>query len=266
VDAREVAEILAVAGANGIDTLDTAIAYGESERTLGACGVAGWKVITKLPPLATRAAGEAVAEWVRRSVMESLARLRIDRLHGLLLHRSADLREQEGPRLLEAMLALRSDGLVRGIGVSIYDPEELIGVPSIDLVQAPFNVLDRRFEDSGMLADVRRRGAEVHTRSAFLQGLLLMDRRQRPEHFRRWSALWESWHTWLERAGVDPLRACLRFVLSRAQVDRVVVGVDSLAHLRELIAAADSQGGADVPEDLSSVDPDLVNPSRWPRP
>ena len=47
----EVKNIIRHAALRGIDTLDTAIAYGESESALGKVGVNGWNVITKLPAL-----------------------------------------------------------------------------------------------------------------------------------------------------------------------------------------------------------------------
>ena len=51
VPESEGSSILSYARTLGIDTLDTAIAYGESERRLGSIGVAGWNVITKLPEI-----------------------------------------------------------------------------------------------------------------------------------------------------------------------------------------------------------------------
>lgn len=75
------AAIVAAARRAGIDTLDTAIAYGDSERRLGEIGVDGWRVVTKLPPMP--AGTSDVGEWVRRSVDGSLARLGVTRAMGL---------------------------------------------------------------------------------------------------------------------------------------------------------------------------------------
>ncbi len=41
--------MLQLAADYGIDTLDTAIAYGESETCLGEVGTQGFKLVTKLP-------------------------------------------------------------------------------------------------------------------------------------------------------------------------------------------------------------------------
>jgi aryl-alcohol dehydrogenase-like predicted oxidoreductase len=261
----EAAAILAQARGGGIDTLDTAIAYGDSECRLGEIGVRGWKVISKLPPLPERTSD--VRRWVDESVSGSLARLGVEHLHGLLLHRSQDLAGPNAEALHDSLSALKAQKRVSRIGVSIYAPEELepiCGRFEIDLVQAPFNVLDRRLAHSGWLARLKNAGVEVHTRSAFLQGLLLMGPAERPAWFTRWQTLWDSWEAWLGAQNVSALQASLAFALSETRIDRVVVGVDSSRHLADILAAESlSKTLAPPPGDLASTDLDLVNPSRW---
>jgi aryl-alcohol dehydrogenase-like predicted oxidoreductase len=268
VEFAEVGDILRIARSSGIDMLDTAIAYGSSEQTLGAIGIRDWKVITKLPPFDRLSFSAADAgAWVRTHFQASLERLQLPRLQGLLLHRPADLLEEHGPAIYAALRALKDAGLLDRIGISIYDPAEIAPLLSrfeIDLLQAPFNVIDRRLESSGWLARLHARGIEVHTRSAFLQGLLLMPSSERPIRFERWIALWNLWSEWLKTAQVDPVAACLRFVLARPQIARVVLGVDNAAHLRQLISASDASVPT-VPPDLASEDLDLIEPSRWGR-
>ena len=48
---QEVREILTVAARSGVDTIDTAITYGESERVLGAEGCSRFRIVTKLPAI-----------------------------------------------------------------------------------------------------------------------------------------------------------------------------------------------------------------------
>jgi aryl-alcohol dehydrogenase-like predicted oxidoreductase len=156
-------------------------------------------------------------------------------------------------------------GLTRKIGISVYNPEQIESVLqkySVDLVQAPFNVVDRRPQTSGSLAKLKGRGIEVHTRSAFLQGLLAMPPNQRPPRFVRWKPLWDKWDKWLSYSGLTPIQACIGFVLAQRDIDRVVVGVDSTRQLDEVIAAA-STGAIDPPIELASEDLDLIDPSRW---
>jgi len=163
------------------------------------------------------------------------------------------------------MQQLKARGVLQKVGVSIYDPEELDGLWKrfpFDLVQAPFNVVDRRLETSGWLKRMKVQGTEVHARSAFLQGLLLLTPERRPSKFERWRSLWIAWDRWLAETKLSPTQACLGFPLQRPEIDRVVVGVDSAAQLCALLAA-DAPSHTDPPAELSSLDLDLINPSRW---
>jgi aryl-alcohol dehydrogenase-like predicted oxidoreductase len=263
VSLDEIASILNLARERGVDTLDTAIAYGESERRLGDVGIPGWRTVTKLPPVPADVTN--VSRWVAESIASSLERLRVDRVHGLLLHRSADLDELFGEELFAAMAAARDRGLVSKIGVSLDDPGELATLTPryrFDLVQAPFNVIDRRLTSSGWLARLHANGVEVHTRSAFLQGLLLMAPARRPSRFERWGALLKRWDDWRTSAGLTPVAACLAFVLAQTAIDRVVVGVDGTEQFKEILAAS-AATACDVPDELESGDQDLINPARW---
>ena len=129
-------------------------------------------------------------------------------------------------------------------------------------MQAPFNVLDRRHETSGWLAQLSKERVEIHTRSVFLQGLLLMDPAKRPAAFGRWEPLWHKWRDWLDAVSLSPVEACVAFVLSRPEVDRAVVGVDSLRKFQEVIAAVDAPR-LDWPAALMSEDQELITPTRW---
>ncbi|HHT9112407.1 MAG: aldo/keto reductase [Planctomycetes bacterium] len=137
VSLDEAAAILGHAWAEGVNTLDTAIAYGESEQRLGQIGVGQWRVISKLPAIPANHAD--VAAWVQESALGALQRLRIPKLHGLLLHRSQQLMGTQGGVLYRALVALKEQGKVEKIGVSIYSPEELDALwPyfQIDIVQS----------------------------------------------------------------------------------------------------------------------------------
>jgi len=265
VAAGEIATILQRATSLGIDTLDTAIAYGDSEARLGDAGVTGWRVISKLPALPADMPDPE--EWALKQARGSLARLRLNRLDALLLHRSADLTGPNGPVYVKALQRLKSAGLVRALGVSIYDPAELDAIWLLwrpEIVQAPLNVLDRRLIQSGWLRRLTEAGIEVHVRSAFLQGLLLMPDANRPAMFARWAPVLDRWLEWCRHSAVAPLQAALRFVGAQRGVERIVVGVDSTQQLEEICGAAGARCPV-PPEELASDDLDLIEPRRWQR-
>lgn len=263
VTSAEAGAVLRFARQSGIDTLDTAIAYGDSELVLGAQGVRSWKIITKLPALPHDC--DDVQQWVTTQVQASLQRLGVEQLYGLMLHRPAQLLDDMGPALSAALLTIKAQGLVRKLGVSIYSPDELETLSSaleFDLVQAPLNILDRRLVESGWAEQMHRAGIEVHVRSAFLQGLLLMPAQTRPDKFRHWENLWQEWDRWLAATGLTPLQACLRYAVMQPTVDKVVVGVDTLNQLKQIVNATHGVL-TELPEFAAFVNESLINPACW---
>ena len=259
----EAIAIIDYARSIGVDTLDTAAAYGDSEQRLGEIGLQKFKIISKLPPIPVKSGD--VGHWVRTTVEKSLELLRIRQLAGLLLHHPADLLGENGAQLHRALLDVQAAGLVGKIGVSVYRPaelDELIGRFPIEIVQAPFNVLDHRILTSGWLARLHGLGIEVHVRSVFLQGLLLLDRLARPPQFNRWQEIWQDWEEYLLASNQTPLEACVRFASSSPKIARVVVGINSRRQLEEIFGALDG-AAVSLPYHLQCNDPHLLEPSRW---
>jgi aryl-alcohol dehydrogenase-like predicted oxidoreductase len=254
--------IIDYAAGQGMTVLDTAMGYGESEARLGDIGVSSWKVISKIPEVPV---GENATTWIADAVKTSLKKLRVQSLYGLLLHRPAQLLGKQGPEIYAALQRLKAKGLVEKIGVSIYQPSELESVFSVghvDLVQSPLSVLDRRLITSGWLDRLADRGVEVHARSVFLQGLLLMSAEQRPRKFDRWSSLWDRYHAWVAASGLSPVEACLAYVSAIPEVRQVVVGVNGLNHIKEILQAQMSLSPTWSPS-LATDDEELLNPLAW---
>jgi aryl-alcohol dehydrogenase-like predicted oxidoreductase len=263
VEKLEAKSILDYAKSVGVDTIDTAIAYGTSEQCLGEIGVDGYRLVTKLPQIPDDCGN--LKTWVQNHVESSLKTLGVETLSGLLLHRPNQLLDKDKEDLWSILLQLKSDGIVKKIGFSIYTPDELdkLWVSfKPDLVQAPYNIFDRRLESSGWLECMHKENVEVHVRSIFLQGLLLMNKSNRPEKFNKWLALWNRWDNWLKESNVTPVQAAVSFSLSDNRVSKVIVGVDSLNQFKEIISA-EKCNIYTFPENLSIKDVRLLNPSEW---
>ena len=254
--------ILSKARSAGIDTLDTAVAYGDSEQVLGELDLKGFQVITKLPEVQVV---DEVHAWVKEQFSGSLSRLKSSRVHALMLHRPAQLMSGIGQDVWDALIAFKSDGIIEKIGVSIYSPDDLNQIVDrfpIDLVQTPVNIFDRSFESSGWPEKAQKLGIEIHARSVFLQGLLLMPAVRRPKKFERWKELFQKWDQWLVAEGVSPLQACLRYVESLDFVDKMIVGVDSLKQMEQILEAADGVA-IEAPAFHATQEKLLINPARW---
>ncbi len=263
IDINEATEILAEASKQGINTLDTAIAYGQSEHTLGKIGVTNWQLISKLPTLPPQCSN--ITEWVEKEVRDSIQRLGVKNLYAVLLHNPNQLFEPCRPQILAALESIKKLGLTKKIGASIYSPDELqplLEVANFDLIQSPLNILDRRLIYSGWAQKLKARNIELHTRSAFLQGLLLMPREQRPQKFSPWNSIWTEWERWLRQTKISPLEACIRYVRSVDLIDKIVIGVDSLAQLREILNIS-AIPLPNTPDWREPIDYKLITPSLW---
>jgi len=260
-----VAAILAEAQRKNITVLDTASLYGEAEAVLGQNSLAPFRVITKTPKFATPVITGDQVSFLFRTFQQSLDRLSVSQVYGLLIHHADDLLVGGGEKLVAAMTALKDKGEVRKIGVSVYDGEQIDAVLRVfrpDIVQLPISVLDQRLLTAGKLARLKDEGVEIHARSVFLQGLLLMTPDEAPEYFSPLQPLLRQWHAAAKVQGMTPIQAALAFVRDIAEIDIVLVGVETVAQFRSCVedfAMAprfDSAG-------LACNDPHFVNPALW---
>ena len=266
----EVREMLALGRDRGVHLLDTAYAYGDAQKVLGAHDATGYgyRIVTKTAPLLVRRIRDEELERVGAAFQESLSLLGVDSVYGLLVHGADALCVPGSQRLWSVLERLKSQGRVRKIGVSVYHPDQLERVLddySIDLVQIPFNVYDQRFESQGLLGRLTDMGVEVHARSIFLQGLLLLKPDQLPRSFESLRAHHSSLHEWIREAGLTPLECCLTFGLQQGTIGSVVVGCETVGQLRDVLDAAARR----VEPELSGLtefglqDRSIVDPSTW---
>lgn len=262
VPETELAAILAEAASAGINTLDTAAAYGSSELCLGnvlSTTADSLHIISKYPPNTDKSILEACRE--------SLERLRVEKLHGYLLHSYASYSNK--PALLDELQELKSSGLAEKVGLSLYHPaeaEELLQREALlDLVQFPYSIFDRRFEE--LLPELRSRGIETHVRSVYLQGLFFMQPDRLPLYLQEAAPKLER----LQQLAKDyqlPIGAvCLAFALANPYISRVVIGVESLQNLHENIRYS----GTELPAalytallELKEENENIILPYKWP--
>ena len=264
---EEVERILGACRASGVTTIDTAIAYGESQRVLGTAGCNGYDCMTKLPGLPAQA--EDIAGWVHDQVDQALLDLRQGMLYCLLLHRPGDLLGPHGLELARALRIAQEEFNIQKLGVSVYEPQELLDcwrVLQYDLVQLPCNVFDQRFTNGPAVVHLRSKNIEVHARSVFLQGLLLMPDRCRPAYFKPWAHVFEAWHGLVATSKRAPLEVCLAFANQQSFVHKWVIGVDSKDELLGILSTPDD-GEFVIPETawapFKDLPIELISPAQW---
>ena len=243
----------------GINGIDTAPDYGDSEMVLGKSDLRPFRVFTKI----------SQATWSneldRNSIQfrRSLSRLGLESAEGATFH-SAESFLSTPTTSLELIESLKDAGLIKSWGVSVYSEEELISILAVaapDYIQAPVNLIDRRFLQPRIANLMEEKKCKLQARSIFLQGLLLKNVETLPRFFQPLKELLSS-HKWASREGqLTPYVSALLFVLMAEPVDTLVVGVNELEHLTELTSAMKLTSvlpdfrHADSKEELYLVDP-----------
>ncbi|MGH6661894.1 MAG: aldo/keto reductase, partial [Rhodospirillales bacterium] len=142
-------------------------------------------------------------------------------------------------------------------------------VEMIDIIQAPFNVLDRRLRDEGLLRRAAEAGKRVFLRSVYLQGLLLMPPDALSPAMAFAAPTVERWRALCAAHGLSPLAAALGFVRAQAPDAWIVVGCESANQIDDNAAAARAEAPPAAfmaaVESLRADDPRLIDPRAWRR-
>jgi aryl-alcohol dehydrogenase-like predicted oxidoreductase len=265
----EINAIMETADDCGIVVVDTAPAYGSSEAKIGRALHASHKfrIVSKTPVLDTNDVGRHELGRLRASLEQSLKRLHQDQLYGLLVHRVDDLFLPHGARLIEAMQELVAAKLVQHIGVSVYNAQQIDQVLELftpSLIQVPLNVFDQRLVHSGHLRHLKTKGVEIHARSVFLQGLLLMEPDRLPVYFSPIRERFSTYRNLLASKHLRPIEGALSFPAQLPEVDVVLIGVNRPAELTEIVGAARAVNGSRLEMSALAVDDEaMIDPSLW---
>lgn len=256
VQFEEVKRILDVAFSNNIRTIDTARLYGNSEAVLGQLDLNNWQIVSKF-------ASNLDNSSIEVEFRSSIKNLQLKNLYGYIAHSAHIL--IENPRFWNQLKSLKDQGLVKRIGFSIYKTEQLEKLLDLgcipDLVQVQYNLLDRRFET--YFEPLKKLNCEIHTRSAFLQGLFFKE--EIPDYFLPIKSILKEiqflYPNTFERAAF-----LLAFCLKNPFVDKVVIGVQSAKELQDNLDALltfNPQVNSQLA--LPNFDSEIVLPYNWPK-
>lgn len=250
--AEEVHKILHAASEHGIDVLDTASAYGNAEAVLGKNDLNKFKIVSKY---ITPSQGKSIREQLQQSLND----LHTEKLYGYLAHRPAEILNDATQ--WKALKDFQQQGLVEKAGFSLNTAEELKAlldknfIP--DLIQVPYNYFDNRFEY--LMQKLKEKGCEIHTRSAFLQGLFFKDANTLPSFFDIAKPLIKK----VQQQTHNIAGALLHFVAAKPFIDKVIIGVENAQQL--LINIRDLKLGIELEENTVAIPEQILMPSNWPK-
>ncbi len=262
VPREEVLAILTKAAESGIDFLDTAHGYGESETVIGEFlhgRQLDFRIVSKLPKCQVEKAPNYLAETLQRLGQSSL--------YGYLFHDFATYRSH--PAIFDWFKEQKRIGKISKIGFSLYYPAELEYLlekrVDFDLIQIPYSIFDQRF--AGYLPALNAQGVEVHARSVFLQGVVFKKPADLFGNLMKIREKIAKLHSISECSGRSVFGLCLSFVMANDSIDKVVVGVDSLNNFIDLINLGPGLTVAPgLREELSSLkeeDESIILPFNW---
>jgi len=262
---KEQKKILDLAKRNNIGFIDSSPSYGDAEKRLGNIGVKKFNVISKISKFSNKKLNSKnLKEIILKDVKKSLKNLNINKLHGLLLHNSSDLFNKRGIEIYRAMLEAKKQKLTKKIGISIYDPnmiEKILNNYSFDIIQAPFNVIDRRLLNKNILNSIKKKKIEIHIRSIFLQGLLLMKNENIKNYFNKWKKLFLKWTNFLQKNQIEAQNVCVNYALSIKQFNKVVIGFNSHDELKQILNI--KKKSLFPPKKIMSNSKLLIHPHLW---
>lgn len=259
---EEVQQILEIASQEGLDVLDTASGYGESEQILGkylkSIPPKSFKIITKFKYCRTEV--ELLEQFSK-----SLDRLNVGQVYGLMAHRPLEL--VEFPELWKGLQGLKSSGLVEKVGYSLNTLQEFEQLQELhektgypDIVQVPFNYFDGRFVE--IMKKLKSKGCEIHSRSAFLQGLFFMSTDKLSTHF---DVVKSEIKRLQDEFGSELSGVLLSYVLEKEYIDRVIIGVQNAEQLNQNIAAVKRSltNKIELLDCKQTFSEEIVVPSNW---
>jgi len=272
VNSSEITAILKLAQSVGIDTLDTASVYGNSEQILGEqLSTFGdnteklnssFKIVSKIPALKN----DEIK--INHYLDQSLDHLKQNQLEVVLFHQVNDLIDSPfNQQRFDNLMSEKKQGKINKVGISVYKPEQLnycVNHYKIDLVQLPLNCLDQRFIQTQWLEKLTKAKIEVHCRSLFLQGLLLMDISKLANYFKPYKPYLMKFYNMTKQLNVSPLALSLAIGCKNTAISKMVVGCCNTTQLEEIVEAYEVALTIDANLSLLACnDEQLLIPSNW---
>lgn len=236
INEKEFNKLMNFAYSKGVKTIDTSPLYKDSEKIIGL-SKKNFNVITKIPKIPLNLKTYEIENWIKKKIINSQKKLK-KKIYGILIQNIETLTIYKVQIVLNALLNLKKKRFFKKIGISIYKLKilRIILKPNIiDFVQLPYNFFDQNISKKKAISDLKKKNIEIHVRSIFLQGLLLKKKLNLPKKLKKLYNLIIRWQIWLKKNKIDPVDACLACVLQNKDIDKLVIGFDTIDNFNDVI-------------------------------
>ena len=260
VENHEMKKILDLAFQSGIDTIDTAINYADSEKKIGKYLLSNksknWKIITKI---------SSKNPEPSLQFKESIKKLNTQP-YALLIHSFKLFEDLDFQKLI---IQLKKDYLIK-IGISVYKSKEIKIVLDSnlkpDIIQLPLNILDSKIYKTGLLKLIKSQEMEIHVRSVFLQGLFYLSHdevnKRFPDAVQRLNDLMMI----AKKSNLTVAELSLLWIASLSEVDKIILGIDNHSQLNSHLNTLGKKVKPDIFNDALSIEfnnDKILNPTLW---
>ncbi|MEI7474100.1 MAG: aldo/keto reductase [bacterium] len=269
---EEVSKIFKTAELNCIEVIDTAHLYGNSEAIIGSVLSKDnkFKIITKTITFNKEEITLEDVNLFEKTFISSLEKLQTNSIYGLMLHRQQDLFSQNGDLLFKKLIELKNCNKVNKIGVSVYNSEEITQIINnfdIDIIQIPFNIFDQRLKNDETLKKLKSKNIEVHARSIFLQGVILMQSELVNKTFNdsQFDLHFSKFQAFLQDKNINAQDLAINFVKNIEEIDHFVLGLNNEEQLSSNINSYNQNIDIDLDElkIFHYNDINIIDPRKW---
>ena len=254
-------KIIAYSKKNKIKELDTARNYGNCEARLKKNkNIDSFNITTKI--FFPKKSNRKPEDYVRFQINRIIKNLNLTKIYCVLIHNPGHFAKRR--KYFYALKKLKQEGLIKNIGFSVYETNYLKNIIKnydFDVVQIPYNVFDRRFEDENCIILLKKKGIKIYVRSIFLQGMLLLNYDEIPKKFKKHSHVWKLWCDWLKINKLSAMEVCLNFVNSNKKIDKIIIGVHNINQLKEILNYRRKK--IQIPTFFSLKNNKILNPLNW---
>ncbi len=253
-----------------INLIDTANSYGDSEIKIGRLILKNkklkqFKIISKLNNL-RKFDQKNINNNILKLVNSSLTRLKVKKIEGILIHDINDLKSSKSEKIMNSFIKIKKKGLVKKIGFSAYKIKDLLKYSKkfkFDFIQFPLNIFDQRILDKKVLKELKYRDVEIHIRSIYLQGLLLISKNNLPYNFKK-NLYLKRWHKFLSDNKISAIEACADFIKLNKIYSKAIVGFDNYKQFLEFFKHFSNRKKLNLNYKYLAVNrTKLINPSKW---
>ena len=258
----------------GVNMLDTANNYGDSERVIGE-----WlktvdddkkpMIVTKIGPF-DHSSPEALEADIYAQTEKCMQTLGIDVIDVLMIHDYADY--EKNPDILKKVFkALKESGKIRYTAISVYSRHDyaFVAESGFDAVQIPLNIFDWSQIENGGIKALADAGMMIFTRSVFLQGLVFLKLEEIDPQMDFCIPYVKKFNALCEEFKLSPSVLAMSFALSVPGVTSLVLGCQTLEQLDNNCEMIDSvrkltsDEMEKIHEAFADIDPRVIDPRCW---